>query len=175
VCFCSHLECNTLRRYTYRSTKYMDNMLDWRVTWRGTVGEALRFKQEDHGFDSRWCHWYFSLTYSFWPYNGPRGDSASNMNIYWEVKTAGLWGWQTYHLRVPTVFKSVIFKLLEHSGPVQACTGTALSFPSASRFFSKSFTICLVHFLTCKGSNCRTIYFLVLLTFSQGHVPKFVV
>jgi hypothetical protein len=24
--------------------------------------EALRYKPEDHEFDSRWCHWYFSLT-----------------------------------------------------------------------------------------------------------------
>jgi len=24
--------------------------------------EALRYKSEGHGFDSRWCHWYFSLT-----------------------------------------------------------------------------------------------------------------
>ena len=24
--------------------------------------EALRYKTECRGFDSRWCHWYFSLT-----------------------------------------------------------------------------------------------------------------
>jgi hypothetical protein len=24
--------------------------------------EALRYKPEDRGFDSRWCHWNFSLT-----------------------------------------------------------------------------------------------------------------
>ena len=24
--------------------------------------EALRYKPEGHGFDSRWCHWNFSLT-----------------------------------------------------------------------------------------------------------------
>jgi len=24
--------------------------------------EAPRYKPEDHGFDSRWCHWNFSLT-----------------------------------------------------------------------------------------------------------------
>jgi hypothetical protein len=23
--------------------------------------EALRYKSECHGFDSRWCHWNFSL------------------------------------------------------------------------------------------------------------------
>jgi hypothetical protein len=25
------------------------------------VGEALRYKPEGRGFDSRWCHWYFSF------------------------------------------------------------------------------------------------------------------
>ena len=34
------------------------------------------------GFDSRWCHWNFSLTYSFRPHYGPRVDSASNRNEY---------------------------------------------------------------------------------------------
>jgi hypothetical protein len=24
--------------------------------------EALRYKSEGRGFDSRWCHWTFSLT-----------------------------------------------------------------------------------------------------------------
>jgi hypothetical protein len=24
--------------------------------------EALRYNPEGHGFDSRWCHWNFSLT-----------------------------------------------------------------------------------------------------------------
>jgi hypothetical protein len=28
----------------------------------GAVVEALRYKQEGCGFDSRWCHWNFPLT-----------------------------------------------------------------------------------------------------------------
>jgi hypothetical protein len=28
----------------------------------GQLVEALRYKQEGRGFDSRWCHWNFSLT-----------------------------------------------------------------------------------------------------------------
>ena len=39
--------------------------LQW---WKGHVVaqlvEALRYKQEDRGFDSRWCHWNFLLTQS---------------------------------------------------------------------------------------------------------------
>jgi len=38
--------------------------------------EALRYKPEGRGFDSRWCHWKFSLT-SFRPHYGPGVDSAS--------------------------------------------------------------------------------------------------
>ena len=28
----------------------------------GVVVKALRYKREDRGFDSRWCHWNFSVT-----------------------------------------------------------------------------------------------------------------
>ena len=43
------------------------------------LDEALRYKPEGRGFDSRWCHWNFSLTYY-----GPGVDSASNRNVYQE-------------------------------------------------------------------------------------------
>ena len=48
------------------------------------VVEALRYKPEGRGFDSRWCHWNFSLTHSFRPRYGPGVDSASNRNEYQE-------------------------------------------------------------------------------------------
>jgi len=55
--------------------------------------EALRNKSESRGFDSRWCNWNSSLTYSFRPHYGPGVDSASNRNEYQEyflgVKAAG--------------------------------------------------------------------------------------
>jgi hypothetical protein len=54
---------------------------------------ALRYKSEGCGFDSRWCHWNFSLTQSFQSHNGPGVDSASNRNEYQQyflrVKAAG--------------------------------------------------------------------------------------
>jgi hypothetical protein len=37
----------------------------------GAVVEALRYKPEGRGFDSRWCHWNFSLTIlpvALWPW-----------------------------------------------------------------------------------------------------------
>ena len=51
--------------------------------------EALRYKPEGCGFDSRWCHWNFSLTQSFWPHYGPGVDSASNRNEYQEYFLGG--------------------------------------------------------------------------------------
>ena len=55
--------------------------------------EALLYKPEGRGFDSRWCHWDFSLTRFFRPHPGPGVDSASNRNEYQEyflgVKAAG--------------------------------------------------------------------------------------
>jgi hypothetical protein len=64
--------------------------------------------------------------------NGDGVDSASNRNEYQEyslwVKAAGAEGWQPYHLHVPIVLKSGSLELLEHSGPVKACSGIALHF-----------------------------------------------
>jgi hypothetical protein len=54
--------------------------------------EALRYKSEGRGFDSRWYQWNFPLT-SFWPHNGHGVDSASKRNEYKKyflgVKAAG--------------------------------------------------------------------------------------
>ena len=50
----------------------------------------------------------------------------STTNISWGVKAVGALGWQPYHLHVPIVLKSGSLNLLEPSGPIQACNGTAL-------------------------------------------------
>jgi hypothetical protein len=54
--------------------------------------EALRYKPEGHGFDSRWCHWIFLLSYSFRPHYGPGVDSASNRNECQEYLLEGKGG-----------------------------------------------------------------------------------
>jgi hypothetical protein len=46
------------------------------------VVEALCYKPEGRGFDSRLGHWIFQFTESFHPYYGPGVDSASNRNEY---------------------------------------------------------------------------------------------
>ena len=98
----------------------------------GQLVETVRYKAGDRGFDSRWCHWDLSLTQSFRPHYGPGVDSASNRNEYQVyilgVKAAGVYGWQPYHLHVPTVLNSSSLNLLEPSGSVQACNGIALPF-----------------------------------------------
>jgi hypothetical protein len=47
----------------------------------GVVVKALCYKPAGRGFDSRWCHWNFSVT-SFRSHYGPGVDSASNRNEY---------------------------------------------------------------------------------------------
>jgi hypothetical protein len=58
----------------------------------GAVVEALSYKPEGRGIDSRWCQ-NLSLTQSFRSYYDPGVDSASNRNEYQEcflgVKAAG--------------------------------------------------------------------------------------
>ena len=53
----------------------------------------------------------------------------STRYVFWGLKSAGAYGWQTYHLHVPTVLKSGSLNLLELLGPVQACNEIDLSFP----------------------------------------------
>ena len=55
----------------------LDNKWEYPVA---QIVEALRYEPEGRGFDSRWFHWNFSLTYSFRPHYGPWFDSASNRN-----------------------------------------------------------------------------------------------
>jgi hypothetical protein len=48
----------------------------------GVVVKALHYKQAGSGFDSRLCHWNFSVTLYCWSHYGPGVDSASNRNEY---------------------------------------------------------------------------------------------
>ena len=53
----------------------------------------LRYMPEGHRFDSRWCHWNFSLTLTSRPHYGPGVGSASKRNehqqYFLEVRAAG--------------------------------------------------------------------------------------
>ena len=52
----------------------------------------------------------------------------STRNISWEVKVAGAYGWQPYHLHVPNALKSGRLNLLEPLGSVQACNAIMILF-----------------------------------------------
>ena len=90
--------------------------------------KALRYKPAGRGFDSRWCHWNFSVT-SFY---GPGVDSASNRNEYQVYFLGGKDGRCVRLTTLPpsrtVVMKSGKLNFLEPSGPLQACNGTALPF-----------------------------------------------
>jgi hypothetical protein len=87
------------------------------------------YNPEGCGFDSRLCHWNFSLTWSFLPHYGLGVVSASIRNGYHEYflgyKGGQCVGLTTLPLHVPPVLNSESLNLLEPSGPVEACTGIA--------------------------------------------------
>ena len=90
--------------------------------------DALRHKSEGRVFDSRWCHWNFSLT-SFRSHYGPGVDSVPNRNEYQWYFLEGNGGrcvGLIYHLHVPIVLKTGSLNVLDPTGPVQACNGIAL-------------------------------------------------
>jgi hypothetical protein len=81
--------------------------------------EALRYKPEGRGFDSRWCHWNFSLSLSSWLHYGPGvylDSSRKECQEYFlgggGLKAAGAKGLQPCHFRVPIVWISGSLSLL---------------------------------------------------------------
>jgi hypothetical protein len=105
------------------------------------VVKVLRYKSEGRWFDSRMCHWNFSLTQSFRSHYGPGGVSASNRNEYQEHFLGGKGGWCVRLTTLPpfcTFFmKSRNLNFLEPSGPPQACNGTALPLPYLLNKYTK--------------------------------------
>jgi len=83
--------------FTANYSRLTGNFLSSHIYQKGhavaQLVEALCYKPEGRGFNSRWRHWNFSLSRSFWPHCGPKVDSASNRNEYQEyflgLKAAG--------------------------------------------------------------------------------------
>jgi hypothetical protein len=99
------------------------------------VVKVLWYKWEGRWFDPRWCHWNFSLTYSFRSQYGSGVDSASNRNEYQEdflEVNAGKCGRCVRLTNLPhsgaVVMKFGNLSFLETSGPFQACNRTDLPF-----------------------------------------------
>jgi hypothetical protein len=85
--------------------------------------EALLYKPERRGFDSRWYHWNFSLTQSFRSHYGPGVDSASNRNEYQEYFLGGKGG-QCVGLTLPFLCADCL-EIWEPQPPgtLRACPG----------------------------------------------------
>ena len=97
------------------------------------LAEALRYKLGGRGFDSRWCHWNFSLTQSFRLHHVPGVDSASESNEYQEYFLGGERGRCVGLTIIPPSFDDCL-QIWEPRSPrttlrpVQACNGIALHF-----------------------------------------------
>jgi hypothetical protein len=99
----------------------------------GVVVNALRYKRACHGFDSRWCHWNFSVTYlllvALWPWG------RLNLKQKWvpDVFPGGKGGrcvrLSTSPPSCAVLMQSGNLNFLEPSGLLQACNGTALPLP----------------------------------------------
>ena len=104
------------------------NNYKWGTRWRSWFRQCAKSRKvagsNPHGFIGIF-HWYnpsgrtmaLGLTQPL--------TEMSTRNISWGVKAAGVCDWQPYHLQVPIVLKSG--SLLEPSGSVHACNGTALT------------------------------------------------
>jgi len=75
-------ELNLQRDWRQYATFWLSHNIQGSTLLVAQLVEALRYKPEGRGFDSRWCHRYSSLTYYFRPHYAPGVDSASNRNEY---------------------------------------------------------------------------------------------
>ena len=113
--------------------------------------EAVPYKPEGRGFDSRWCHWNCSFTLSFRSHYGPDVDSAPNRNEYREYFLGGKGGRCVglipHHM--PTIWKSGSHNHLEPSGLVTGLYRDSFTFYLDIRpdlgFLSDMF-VPLIHF-----------------------------
>jgi hypothetical protein len=88
--------------------------------------EALRYKPEGRGFDSRWCHWNFSLTQSFRSHYRPGIDSVSNRNEYQEYPLGGKGGRCVELTLPPSCNDCLVIWEPQRPGNLGACPGIAL-------------------------------------------------
>ena len=91
--------------------------------------EALHYKPESCRFNSRWCHWNFSLTQSFQQHYGPGVDSASNRNEHQEYFLEGKGGRCVGLTTLPPSCANCLETWEpQPPGTLRACTGIAFAF-----------------------------------------------
>ena len=98
VCGITHSHTRTHARthtdnketYSFLCSKFNFQLPPFSYGDRGsTVVKVLLYKSEGRWFDTRWCHWNFSLTYSFRSHYGPGVTTAYNRNEYQEYFLGG--------------------------------------------------------------------------------------
>ena len=95
----------------------------------GQLVEALPYKSEGRGSNSRRCHWNFSLIKWFRPRYYPGDDSASNRNEYQEYFLGGKSGRCVGLTNLPLSFADCLESWEpQPSETLQACNGIALLF-----------------------------------------------
>ena len=100
--------------------------------------EALRYKKEGRGFDSRWCHWDFSMAYSFRQHCVPVVDSASNINEYQKYYLVGKDGQCIGLILPPSCADFLEIWVLQTPGTLRVCTGIAFYVETCSHIISVS-------------------------------------
>jgi hypothetical protein len=78
--------------------------------------EALRYKTESRGFDSRFTSGYSMTLASIQPLT-----EMITRNIPWGIKAVVAWGWQTYHVHVPP--ECLVIWEPQLSGTLGTCSG----------------------------------------------------
>jgi hypothetical protein len=143
-----------IRYYTYITSFYRHARRCGAVGW-GTALQSGRSRVRFGIF-----HWHNPVGRTMALGSTQPLTEMSTRNISCGVKAAGAYDWQPYHLHMPIVVKSGCPDLLEPSGPVQACNGTALPL---YRHFRCTATNCGEHsgavfefwLYNCLTSYCR--------------------
>jgi hypothetical protein len=101
----------------------------------GIVVKALRYKLAGHGFNSRWCHWNFSVTIllvTLWPWGQLSLWQKWVPGTFPGDKCNRCVSLTTLPPSCAVVIKSGNVNFLEPSGLLQACNRTALALPYTS-------------------------------------------
>ena len=87
--------------------------------------EALLYKSEGRGFDSRWCQWNFFIDIILRPHYGPGVDAASNRKEYQEYFLGGKGGRCVGLTTLPPSYADCleIWEPQPPGGTLRACPG----------------------------------------------------